>query len=154
MNITNKGLIFSTDLIITVSIMLFSIFFFLIIINNNFQQNIEFEKEKYLESKTIFVADSFVKNFNENNTLLGACIIDFEKKRVLSNEINSNNFSKIKELEITDFFIKKISYKNYFEEKTFYENKLKKPKNCVSISRFVLLNSIKSIITFTGCLND
>lgn len=153
--INKKGFIFSTDLIISIIIILFSITSFLIIINNNLGLAIKFEKEKYVEQKTIFVADSFVKNFSEENAMLGSCIIDFEKKRVLSNEISSTNFSNIKELKINDFFIKKIESENIIGKKIIYSNNNNMREiDCISVKRFVFLDGIKSIISFTGCLNE
>ena len=74
-----KGFIFSMDLIIACIIILFSILWFVIFINNNLTLTINFETEKYLEAKTIFIVDSFIKNFNEENTLLGSCKFDESK---------------------------------------------------------------------------
>lgn len=146
-----KGFIFSMDLIIACIIILFSILWFVIFINNNLTLTINFETEKYLEAKTIFIVDSFIKNFNEENTLLGSCKFDESKKRILSNELNSNYFSNIKKIDINNFFIKKIETKNNFDSKIIYFEE-QNSKNCISIKRFILLDNIKNIIIFTGCL--
>ncbi len=154
---SKKGFIFTSDAIITTIIILFAIFVFIFLINNNLALASQFEKEKYLEEKTIFVADSFVKNFDSENSLLGACKINNERKRVLSNEINSENFSKIFSLEINDFFIEKIEFENAFQKNIIYQNKETQnftTNNCISIKRFVLLENIKTIFYFKGCLNE
>jgi hypothetical protein len=151
-HITNKGFVFTTDLIFTIMILLVMLLVFVIFINNHINFFVQQEKNTYLEEKTIFTADSFVKNYNEENAMLGACFSDDLKKRVLSNEINSLNFSKIKQLELTDFFIKKIIVKNIFE-KTIFESPAQS-KNCFSIKRFVFVDNIKSEITFLGCLYE
>jgi hypothetical protein len=157
MSITNnisigrKGFIFSTDLIITIILMLFVLTIFIIITSNNFNFSISFEKEKYLEAKVIFVADSFVKNFNTENSLLGASYYCVDRKRILENEISSSNFSNIKQLDFDDFFIKSITVKNFSEKNIFFDNR-QDFRGCISIKRMAFVDNIKSIITFRGCL--
>ncbi len=150
---SKKGFIFSTDFIIAFIIILFIITSFIIIVTNNTRISINFEEQIYLEGKTVFVADSFVKNYNENNTMLGACVVDFERKRVLSNEISSENFSKIRQLEIDDFFVKKIStVKNGVEQIIFFEQK--NSEKCITAKRFALVDGMKKIVLLKGCLNE
>jgi hypothetical protein len=87
--------------------------------------------------------------------LLGAGIVDLEKKRVRSNELNSANFSNLKSLEIENFFVKKVSYyftSNKKEQIIYFSQKLS--SNCLSVKRFVLIDGRKSLVFVTGCLDE
>ncbi len=145
--ISNKGFIFTTDLIITVTILLFCLLGFAIGINSQINLFEEKEKMLFLEEKVIFITDNFVKNFDENNSLFGSCKIDLEKKRVLSNEINSNNFSNIKQINSEKIFIKSIII-----GKQIIFSDLRESKNCFAVKRFALVDNEKSIISIMGCL--
>lgn len=147
--ISNKGFIFTTDLIITIILLLFCLLAFALTIGSQINFLEEREKSLFLEEKIIFIADSFVKNFDEENALLGACKIDLEKKRVLSNELNSASFSNIKQIKSEKIFIKNI----IIGEKVIFSDS-KTAKNCFSVKRFVLVDGIKKIIFMNGCLNE
>jgi hypothetical protein len=151
-SITNKGFIFTTDLIFTIAILLITMLVFVIFVNNQINFFTEQEKNFYLEEKTIFVADAFIKNYNSNNTMLGACIFDSDKKRILSNELSSINFLKIKQLNTSDFFIKKIIVKNVLTKEIFLDNT--QSNTCFSIKRFAFVDNLKSEINFVGCLHE
>jgi hypothetical protein len=103
----------------------------------------------YLEEKTMLAADSFVKNHSAKNALLGAAVFDGEKMRVKSNELSSLNFSGIAGVDAGGFFVKRVSA----GEEIIYESE-EEGKNCVSVKRFVLLDSAKKIIFYTGCLRE
>ena len=146
----NKGFIFYTDVMIATVLILFTMTFLIFFVNNATNTAINGTQNKYLESKTIFVADSFVKNFNSNNSLLGSCAFDFDKKRILSNQLSVLNFVNIKPLNLDDFFIKEILVENISKTKIFSQEK--NSNTCITIKRFVLVEGIKSMIYFTGCL--
>jgi hypothetical protein len=146
----NKGFIFYTDVMIATILLLFTLTFLIFFINNTTNTAINSTQNKYLESKTIFVADSFIKNFNPNNSLLGACTFNTDKKRILSNQLSLLNFVNIKPLNLDDFFIKEILIENILKTKIFYQEK--DSNTCITIKRFVLVNGLKSKIYFTGCL--
>ena len=148
--IHNKGFIFYTDVMIATILLLFAITCLIFFINNNTNFAITNTESNYLESKTIFVADSFIKNLNPTNTMLGACKHDLDKKRILSNQLSILNFVNIKPLNLDDFFIKEIIVENIIKTKIFSQEK--NSNNCITIKRFVLVEGIKSKIYFTGCL--
>jgi len=128
---------------------------FAISFSNNTSAFVKNVDDFFLEEKTMFVADAFVKNFDPQNALLGACVVDIEKKRVRSNELDSANFSNLKSLEIENFFVKKISYyfsNNRKEQIIYFSQRLS--SNCLNIKRFVLLDGVKSLVFVTGCLDE
>ncbi len=151
-----KGIIFSTDAMLAFSITLLMILGFAIALGNYSERMSEKSESFFLEEKTFMVADSFVKNYNSENTMLGACIVDYEKKRVKSNWIDSTNFEEIKQVDINGFFVKEIVAKSNITEKTPSEKHIFldnfEGKNCLKVERFVLIDGEKAIIQIEGCL--
>ncbi len=151
-NKSQKGMSFTIDTIFSVLIILIILFSFSFFIFQKISNETNFEKQFILEQKTISVADAIVKNNNENS-MLGASVIDLDKKRTLSNIISTENKNFIN-LELDDFFIKEINlkYKNNSIEKLF--SKETNTNNCFSIERFVLVRKIelkKAKIQIVGC---
>jgi hypothetical protein len=147
-----KGIIFFTDAIISSAIMLVIILVFVFFITNKINILVQEEKHFFLEEKTIFLADSFVKNFDSENAMLGACKIDLKKKRILSNEIDSLNFGNIKAKHFDNFFIKEIIIDFFYEkrERIFFDSF--EGKECFSVRRFAFVDNKKAGIEFKGCL--
>lgn len=144
-------MLFSIDTIIASTIILLSLLVFFTALENHTSEISGTGEKIFLEEKTIFVADSFVKNYDPENGLLGACVPDYEKKRVRSNEISSANFLNIKLVEIDKFFVKKISFKNRTTDTTVFSTE-KKGKECIVAKRFALIDSEKAVIEIMGCL--
>jgi hypothetical protein len=146
-------MIFSTDTIIASVIVLFSLLAFFTNLANYSENISKTNKQLMLEEKTLFAADAFVKNYSTENALLGACKVDYEKKRVKSNEIESKNFSAIKQITSEKFFIKKINLTNAASKtgKTIFAEE-KNSETCITAKRLALVNSEKTIIEITGCL--
>jgi len=144
-----KGIIFSTDAGISFAIMLISCFLMVITIANNTsisQRNI---KNFELEEKALLIADSLVKNLDEENPLLGACIYDTDKKRVLSNSLSEELIKKAKSLELENFFVKKITILS--QQKTELILSSKESIDCITAKRFALVDKKKSIIEVQTC---
>ncbi|MFA5357362.1 MAG: hypothetical protein WC308_00350 [archaeon] len=150
---SNKGMIFSTDAIIASTIILFSLLIFFTNISNYSENISKTSKQLILEEKTLLTADAFVKNYSPENALLGACKVDYEKKRVKSNEIESKNFSTIKQTASKKFFIKKITLTNTNakNEKTIFTEE-KNSETCITAKRLAFVDSEKTIVEITGCL--
>jgi len=138
------------DAMVAFVIVLFMLLAFILTVSaegNNLTQNVG---HFFLEEKVILVADSLVKNYNEKNGLLGACIFDFDKRRVKSNEINSLNFSNLKPISLDNFFVKSVGYQTAFKkDKWIVENK---NGNCLVVKRFVLIDGEKGIVFVEGCV--
>ena len=138
------------DAVVAFIVVLFILLIFVLTINaegNNLTQNVG---HFFLEEKVMLVADSLVKNYNEENGLLGACVFDFDKKRVKSNKINSANFTNLKALPQDNFFVRSVSYETYLKKDKFIiENK---NGNCLVVKRFVLIDGIRGIIFVEGCV--
>jgi hypothetical protein len=149
---SNRGVIFAIDAIIASCILLLGLLAFFITLGNYSNRLGEESKNIFLGEKTIFVADSFVKNYSAENSLLGACIIDYEKKRVKSNELSSANFSNARALELDEFFVKSVSIKGGGPKKNVFMSG-KNGKNCITIRRFALVDGEKAIVEVQGCLS-
>ena len=150
MIITNRGIIFSMDALVAFVIVMFMLLVFTINLGNetnNLTQNVG---HFFLEEKVMMVADSLIKNYNEENSLLGACVIDLDKKRVKSNEINSLNFSNLKQLNQDEFFIKSISYKTQTRSKKYLIED--RGGECLVVKRLALINGEKGLIFVEGCI--
>jgi hypothetical protein len=114
------------------------------------------EKSFLLQQKTLAVADSLVKNYDENNALLGACIVDLEKKRARSNELSSMNFSNVKPLAAGSFFVKSISIIAGTNGMNLFSKVLdmREAKNCLTARRFALVDGQSATIEIQGCLDE
>jgi hypothetical protein len=146
-NITCNGAIFSIDALLAFIILLFALLSFSITLTNYSQSILFSSRQFYLEEKTILAADSFVKNYSSQNGLLGAAILDFDKKRIRANELSTLNFESFNNYNSENFFVSKI----YSANETIYDSGLQS-ESCFSVKRFVLLDSQKKIITYQGCL--
>jgi len=148
--ITSKGIIFSMDALIAFVIVLFILLIFVFSVNHQTDKITQNVGQFFLEEKVMLIADSLVKNYNEENALLGACVIDIEKKRVKSNEINSANFSNLKPIEQDSFFVKSVSYQtNTRKNKFIIENRT---GECLVVRRFVLIDGEKGFVFVEGCV--
>lgn len=149
MNITSKGGIFSFDLLfasLAVFLILFLIIqqesFFVSAQRNSFSNLL-------LEEKSLLLADSLVKNHIPDSPELGSAVFDLEKKRVISNKIDSVLLSEIESKEISSFYLSGI-YLKYFEKESFlfFEER---NGNCASVERFVSLNGRKTLLGVVLC---
>jgi hypothetical protein len=118
---------------------------------NNYAQAMKASIEQFeFEEKALLIADSFVKNFDSNNTMLGACIYDSDKKRVKTNVLSSENISRATSISFGSIFTKSITYTSKSLDKTF----LLKDTNsneCISAKRFVLIEGETAIIQILTC---
>ncbi len=153
LQVKEKGMMFSLDASISFIILLFGILLFVNSLSNN-AQNVKDSIETFeLEEKAIMIADSLMKNYDKNNTLLGSCIIDIEKKRVKSNELSIENIRKAKPIKLKDIFVEKIHFQtNLIEETITLENK--KTKECYNVKRFGLINGEKGIVEVQTCREE
>lgn len=160
MNITNKtnplnqrGIIFSTDAVISFVIALITTLIFVTYLSNTVfseKQNIE---QLELDEKAIFLIDSMVKNQNLDNAILGACNYDSAKKRVLTNNLNYIQIkTNSKPLLIGNYFVKNIAITftntNQKENINLSENN---STNCTTIKRFALVDGQNAIIEMKVC---
>lgn len=148
-SINNKGAIFSLDALISFSITLVILLLFISTVTQNYSAQKENLLNYYLEEKTLMVIDSLVKNNNPENFLLGACITDTDKKRIKSNELSLLQLTNVKPFELKEFFVKQITWKD--NVKLLSE---KESHNCITMQRFVLIDSERDIILLTGCLSE
>lgn len=132
-------------------IALIGIMFLIASISANFSKEKTFElKKTILEKNAIFLADSIVKNFDKNNAFYGNALLNLEKHRIKSNELNEN-FENFSMPENSGFFVKKISIKFLNGlEKTLIEEQ-KNSGNCIAIERFVLIDGQKANFLVMVC---
>lgn len=153
MNTTNrmqKGFVFSFDLMIAFIAVLSASFIAISLISSNIEKQASFIEENELKTHAIFLADSIVKNSDENNSFYGMALFDSEKHRVKSNEISPKFIEKEPPLS-GKFFIREISaeFKNGVVKKIFEKNL--EGKNCIAIERFVLLEGKKAKLNLAVC---
>lgn len=154
MRITSKGGIFSIDLL--VAFLLASALLVLIL---DFQSGILFSTQESLKGfeiseKALMLADSLVKNSDENNALLGSAFFDSGKRRVVSNLLDYSSLKTARPTEFSNISIielslqKKNSGKEIIFSKTGFEG-----KNCLSAKRFVILNGSgeKALVGVVAC---
>jgi len=151
-----RGAIFSLDAAIAFTITLFAIIAFCTMLANYSSATIQNENEFLLQQKTMAVADSFVKNYNPTNALLGACIIDSEKKRVKENELSSLNFANINPLKAGEFFVRNIGVRLVSNGNLLFSKVLdaREENNCLTVKRFALVDGQTAAIEIQGCLNE
>ena len=144
-----KGAIFSLDAGIAFTLTLFSLLVFASALGNYSSQLISQENNIFLQEKTMMVADSLVKNYNAENSLLGACVIDADKKRTKSNELTFSNLANAKPFVVENFFVKKVSIpaKGFVKELD-----ARQEAQCITVKRLVLVDGAKAIIEVEGCL--
>ena len=151
--LSEKGMIFSIDAFIAFVILLFSVLLFVLFLNNFSSGAASTVSDFELEEKSLLIADSFVKNYSSENSLLGACILDMDKKRVLLNQLSFENLSKIKPFSQDRIFVKSISY-SLLPSPSFSVIILDSSKSfssCVSAKRFVLIDNQKAIVEVLVC---
>ena len=146
-----KGAIFSLDAAIAFSLALLSALVFACALGNYSSGLVGEEESIFLQEKTMMVADSFVKNRNPENALLGACTVDPDKKRVRSNELGSEAFEGIRPLSMDGFFVKRVSVpaKGFSKELD-----ARKGSRCIVVKRFALVDGEKAVIEVEGCLDE
>jgi len=143
-------MIFSLDAMISFVIVLACTLLFVFALNNYAQRAEQGLKDFELEEKALLTADSFVKNFDENNTIRGACVYDAEKKRVRTNELSRENITKAKGIEFGNIFVKSITFTTNGTPETIALSS-KKSSECISAKRFVLIDREKAIILIQTC---
>lgn len=164
MNTTNKinskknqkmqrGIIFTTDAIISFVIALITVIIFIVYLSNILTNEENMLNQIELEEKAIFIADSLVKNQNEENSALGACNYSESKKRVLTNNLDLKNVIKnSKPIQNEKFFVKNIiiTFSDTKQNETI--NLSEKTSNeCVTIRRFSIIDAKKAIVEVKTC---
>jgi hypothetical protein len=152
MNITDKGNIYSTDLLfaffigtITLTLIIASFF-------NGINSTIENSKLFELKKNSFFITDSLVNNRNNSNALLGSTEYNLLKHRIEKNTIDlvlfqsiNSDLNQINELKIK---LIEIEFKNN-EKKTIIEKE--KKGNCIGTERFIIAENKKGKIKIVIC---
>lgn len=151
--LNEKGIIFSTDAVISFVIMLITILIFVLYLSNSVlkvERNIE---QIELDQKAIFIIDSMIKNQNEENALLGACNYDPNKKRVLTNNLNYTQIkTNSKPVTIGNFFVKSLAITfTHTNQKETINLSEKTSSECINVTRFALVDGLKAIIEVKTC---
>jgi len=153
LKLNQKGIIFSTDAIISFTITLFTMLIFVLYLSNIVNSETRKIEQIELEEKAVFIIDSMIKNQNEENALLGACNYDSDKKRVLTNNLNYSQLkTNSKPITIEDFFVKEITITfTNTNKKEIINLSAKDSKNCINVKRFTLVDNLKTIIEVKTC---
>ncbi len=145
-----KGQIFGIDAMIAFTIMLFCVLVFATSTANQSQKTQNNLLHYELEEKTFLIADSLVKNRDENNPLLGACIIDYDKKRVLTNQLDYTLLQNAKSAEFGDIYAKQITLEQN-NNTQIIRLADKNSSECITAKRFAKISGEKTIIGVTIC---
>ncbi len=147
----DRGLIFTTDAIICSIIILTSALIFSTTIKTNATKQTELLKDFELEEKTLLIADAMIKNYDKNNPLLGACIFDLDKKRVLTNQLSLERLKEARQINSEKFFAEKITIKTRNYTHIISLSNKSTGKHCLTAKRFALIGNEKAIIQTTLC---
>jgi hypothetical protein len=155
-HLNQKGIIFSTDAIISFIIALLTTMIFVLYLSNIVLMEERKIEQIELDEKAIFIIDSMVKNQNEENALLGACNYEISKKRVLTNNLNYLQIkTNSKPLSLGNFFVKTIAitFVNTNQKETIMLSE-EISKNCINVKRFALIDGFKAIIEVKTCKSE
>jgi len=105
-----------------------------------------------LQRKALFAADSLVKNRDNENPALGAAILDTQKHRVMSNEIDIALLRKAKAINGGGFAIKEISLEfKGGEKEIIFSEPGAAPGDCIAVERAVLAEEKKAVVRMVAC---
>jgi len=149
-HILQKGQIFGIDSMISFTIMLFCVLVFATTLSNESQNTSQNLLDYELEEKALLITDSLVKNHDENNPLLGSCIIDTDKKRVLTNILDIELIRKSKPINLNGIFAKQITVNTQGKIETIKLDE-KNSNECIAVKRFAMVNNQKSILEMMVC---
>ncbi len=136
MPITDKGFVFSLDLVVAFIAMLLMASLMLAHIEMQIEAEKDLVEKAMLEHKTVFLLDSLVKNNDLERPLLGSAQFNKEKHRVLANELDLALFSKAEYFERENFFAAKAGIRKRYSNKTVFE--VEAGKRCLALDRIVL----------------
>lgn len=143
-------MIFSLDAAISFTIMLLCALVFAGMLNSMSQTAAKQLKSAELEEKALMIADSVVKNYDESNTLFGACITDTDKKRILTNQLSMENLRKVKAQNFGEISVESITVHTKVTNETITLEQ-STSRNCITAKRFALINGEKGIIEVKVC---
>ncbi len=120
------------------------VYLILLNINESVEKNKEFAEKFSMQRMGIFLIDSLIKNYDQNNPLMGSVYFNPETKRAESNVIDYSLLKRAR-ADAVEFdegvFIKKlyIEFKSGEKEILFKNNK---NGNCLALERFVLIKKL------------
>jgi len=151
--LNERGIIFSTDVVISFIIALIMMLIFVLYLSNLILSEERKISQIELDEKALFIVDSMIKNQNLENALLGACNYDSSKKRVLTNNLNYTQIkTNLKPISFGKFFVKSvtITFSNTNQKETIQLSE-KNSANCINVKRFSLVEGAKAIIEVKTC---
>lgn len=151
----NKGSIFSFQGTFALTIMLLIGLIAVFAINNFSHKTIENETNTEFERKAIFLADSMVKNHNEENPILGSAIFDSSLQRVKANTIDLDRLktATLDQSFIAQIAVKKITAKGENKVETIFETPKENFSKCLNVQRAItnLKNDSIELLEVTVC---
>ncbi len=143
--IDEAGFVFSFDLAIAFLAVLLMLS--LMLAHFGFEKELALNsfEEISLQRKAVFLIDSMVKNRNERQPLLGAAVLDREKGRVLSNELDLSLLGQASGFRRESFFVSSVSVagKNFLFEGA--------GENCMGLDRLVLVQGSFEKLLVVAC---
>lgn len=102
-----------------------------------------------LEKNAVMVADSLVKNHSPSEPFLGVARKDTEKKRVQSNQLDSQLLSSFSNSNDSVVFVQKLELIFENSRQTIFEEN--HGTNCLSVERLVQVQNQKILVHVTIC---
>jgi hypothetical protein len=149
MNITARGFAFSIDAMVTAIVILLMLFLVTASFSAESNAAISGMKMFRLQKNAVFLADALVKN-NAENALFGAAIVDTEKHRVKSNELDFGRVKQAVPLASDEFFVQRLSIKWRDREEEIFRESVGE-KNCIAVERVVLFEGEAALVELVVC---
>ncbi len=150
MSITDKGFVFSVDLVLTAIMIFLMLFLITASFSAKSSQTVAGMKRFQLEKNAVFIVDSLVKNSVET-PLLGAALFDGEKHRVKSNELEHNQLKRAVPVGPGEFFVQRLSIKWKNGEKETIIWAEQGEKNCIALDRIALIGDESVLVELALC---
>jgi hypothetical protein len=150
--LAEKGFVFSADLAVAAIAMLLLLGIALLHFDSAKENALSAGERFSLQRKTLFLADSLVKNRNTGQPNLGAAAFDPAKHRVLSNELDTGLLRKAGENAQGGSGIKEISLVQFGgKEREIFYSQESLQQDCMAVDRIVIAGGKKSIVRVTAC---
>ncbi|MDO8624813.1 MAG: hypothetical protein Q7R47_01925 [Candidatus Diapherotrites archaeon] len=146
-----RGFLWTTDLAFAGLLCLATLVLVFTYAANQYARQTDRLSGEYTRQTAQDIAESFLKNRNTDNPLLGACARDDALHRVLSNQLDPVLLHQITPKNRSgDFYIAAIRLE-YFNRDPEIILDTPRTQNCQTIPRIVLIDNQKTILQLTIC---
>ncbi len=149
MTTTDRGFVFSIDLVVSFLSMLLMVYLLLLHIGLREEREAEALNRLAFQRNAIFLTDSLVKNNNPEQALLGSASLDEKRHRVLSNQLDREMLLAATGFENEGFFVSRLSFELFGKERIVFEEN--QGNECIALDRVVLIEGARGKIRVVLC---